>query len=102
MGYQYGHAYLWLTRGGPDRSDNDFISERGKIWARIKDVAEANDCVPHMLHALNAVRETELGIFYALHHRYRTFLISRINRRKYGNVESRTKSRSSDHEGRTN
>ena len=27
---------------------NDFISEGGKIWDRIKDVAEANQCVPHM------------------------------------------------------
>ena len=29
---------------------NDFISEGGKIWDRIRGVAEANDCVPHMLH----------------------------------------------------
>ena len=28
---------------------NDFISEGGKIWPRIKAVAEANDCVPNML-----------------------------------------------------
>ena len=27
---------------------NDFISEGGKIWDRLKTVAEANDCVPHM------------------------------------------------------
>ena len=81
---------------------NDFISEGGKIWPRIKDVAETKDRVPHILHLLNAVRKTELGIFFALHHRYRSFLISRINRRSYGNVESRTKTRSSDHEGRTN
>jgi len=27
---------------------NDFISEGGKIWPRIKHVAEANNCVPHM------------------------------------------------------
>ena len=26
---------------------NDFISQGGKIWDRIKKVAEANDCVPH-------------------------------------------------------
>ena len=36
---------------------NDFISEGGKIWNRIRGVAEANDCVPHMLHVLNAARE---------------------------------------------
>jgi ureidoacrylate peracid hydrolase len=28
---------------------NDFISEGGKIWNRIRAVAEANDCVPHMV-----------------------------------------------------
>ena len=26
---------------------NDFISEGGKAWGRIRTVAEANDCVPH-------------------------------------------------------
>jgi ureidoacrylate peracid hydrolase len=28
---------------------NDFISAGGKIWDRIRAVAEANDCVAHML-----------------------------------------------------
>src|SRR6478609_2742482 len=28
---------------------NDFISEGGKIWDRLKAVAEANQCVPNML-----------------------------------------------------
>src|SRR5262249_17836895 len=27
---------------------NDFISEGGKLWDRLKAVAEANNCVPHM------------------------------------------------------
>ena len=35
---------------------NDFISEGGKIWPRIKAVAEANNCVPHMLQILNTAR----------------------------------------------
>src|SRR5262249_8511834 len=35
---------------------NDFISEGGKLWDRIRGVAEANDCVPHMLQVLNAAR----------------------------------------------
>src|SRR5262249_25122242 len=35
---------------------NDFISEGGKVWDRLKDVAEANNCVPHMLQVLNAAR----------------------------------------------
>ena len=50
---------------------NDFISEGGKIWGRIKSVAEANNCVPNMLQVLNAAREAKLRIFYAPHRRYR-------------------------------
>jgi hypothetical protein len=50
---------------------NDFISVGGKIWNRIRAVAEANDCIPHMLQILNAARESGLHVFYALHHRYR-------------------------------
>src|SRR6516165_8888840 len=50
---------------------NDFISEGGKVWDRLKAVAEANDCVPHMLQVLTAARNAGLRIFYALHHRYR-------------------------------
>jgi ureidoacrylate peracid hydrolase len=51
---------------------NDFISDGGKLWDRLKTVAEANNCVPHMLQILNAARKAELRVFYALHHRYRT------------------------------
>ena len=50
---------------------NDFISEGGKIWNRLKTVAEANNCIPHMVQALNAARKAYLRVFYALHHRYR-------------------------------
>jgi nicotinamidase-related amidase len=50
---------------------NDFISEGGKLWDRLKGVAEANNCVPHMLQVLNAARKAGLRVFYALHHRYR-------------------------------
>lgn len=50
---------------------NDFISEGGKIWNRIKGVAEANNCVPNMLQVLTAARNAELRTFYAMHHRYR-------------------------------
>jgi nicotinamidase-related amidase len=50
---------------------NDFISEGGKVWDRLKTVAEANDCIPHMLQVLNAARKAELRVFYALHRRYR-------------------------------
>jgi ureidoacrylate peracid hydrolase len=50
---------------------NDFISEGGKVWDRLKTVAEANHCVPNMLQVLNAARQAQLRVFYALHHRYR-------------------------------
>jgi len=50
---------------------NDFISEGGKIWDRIKDVAEANQCVPHMALTMEAARSAGIRICYALHHRYR-------------------------------
>lgn len=50
---------------------NDFISEGGKIWPRIKAVAEANGCVPNMLRVLDAARQAKVRVFYAMHHRYR-------------------------------
>lgn len=50
---------------------NDFISEGGKVWDRVKAVAEANQCVPHMMQILDSARRANLRIFYALHHRYR-------------------------------
>jgi ureidoacrylate peracid hydrolase len=50
---------------------NDFISEGGKVWDRIKAVAEANQCVPNMLKILLAARKAGLHVFYALHRRYR-------------------------------
>ena len=51
---------------------NDFISEGGKVWPRIKAVAEANNCVPHMIEVLNAARKAKLRVFYAMHRRYRS------------------------------
>jgi nicotinamidase-related amidase len=50
---------------------NDFISEGGKIWPRIKSVAEANNCIPNMVQILNSAREAKVQVFYAMHHRYR-------------------------------
>jgi ureidoacrylate peracid hydrolase len=50
---------------------NDFISEGGKVWDRLKDVAEANLCIPHMSQVLDAARGSGIRVFYALHHRYR-------------------------------
>ena len=50
---------------------NDFISEGGKVWDRLKGVAEGNQCVPHMRQVLDAAREADIRVFCALHHRYR-------------------------------
>ena len=50
---------------------NDFISEGGKLWGRVRAVAEANNCVPHMLQTLDAARKAKLRIFYVMHRRYR-------------------------------
>ena len=49
---------------------NDFISDGGKVWDRLKGVAEANKCVPNMRQVLNAARRAELRVLYALHRRY--------------------------------
>ena len=49
---------------------NDFISEGGKVWNRLKAVAEANSCVPHMAQVLGSARKAQLRVFYALHRRY--------------------------------
>jgi ureidoacrylate peracid hydrolase len=50
---------------------NDFISEGGKVWDRLRGVAEANECIPHMVQVLDAARRVGLRVSYALHHRYR-------------------------------
>jgi ureidoacrylate peracid hydrolase len=50
---------------------NDFISEGGLVWDRLKGVAEADHCIPHMQEILTASRQAGLRVCYALHHRYR-------------------------------
>ena len=50
---------------------NDFISDGGKVWPRIRAIAEANQCIQHMLDVLQAARRGGLRVFYALHRRYR-------------------------------
>src|SRR6201991_3441550 len=50
---------------------NDFISEGGKLWNRVKEVAESNSCVPNMLKVLHAGRQAKFRVFFSPHHRYR-------------------------------
>jgi nicotinamidase-related amidase len=50
---------------------NDFISDSGQVWPRVREVVEANGCVPHMIQALTAARSAGLRIFFVPHHRWR-------------------------------
>jgi nicotinamidase-related amidase len=50
---------------------NDFLSEGGKLWPRVKAVAEANNCVANMLEVMRVARNAKLQVFFAMHHRYR-------------------------------
>lgn len=50
---------------------NDFISQGGKVYDRLRAVMEANDCIAHMKQVLDAARQGEIRVFYALHRRYR-------------------------------
>jgi len=43
---------------------NDFISEGGKVWDRLKGVAEANKCIPHMMQVLDASRKADIMPVY--------------------------------------
>ncbi|OBK20637.1 isochorismatase [Mycobacterium asiaticum] len=50
---------------------NDFISPGGKVWDRLKGVIETNDCVTNMKRVLDAARNVDIRVCYALHRRYR-------------------------------
>ncbi len=51
---------------------NDFISDGGKLWPRVREVVEANGCIPHMIQILKAARTAGVRIFFSPHHRWRT------------------------------
>jgi nicotinamidase-related amidase len=51
---------------------NDFISEGGKLWPRVREVVEANGCIPHMIQILKAARSAAVRIFFSPHHRWRS------------------------------
>ena len=50
---------------------NDFISDGGKLWTRVREVVEGNGCVPHMIEILQAARSAGVRIFFSPHHRWR-------------------------------
>src|SRR5262249_664666 len=65
-GLRQGHH-----RAAGGRSLQRLHFRRWQDRPRIKAVAEANNCVAHMLEVLNAARLAKLHVFYAMHHRYR-------------------------------
>jgi len=50
---------------------NDFISDGGQVWPRVREVVEATGCVAHMIQTLIAARSAGLRIFFVPHHRWR-------------------------------
>jgi ureidoacrylate peracid hydrolase len=50
---------------------NDFISDGGKLWSRVRDVVEGNQCIPHMIQILQAARSAGVRVFFAPHRRWR-------------------------------
>jgi nicotinamidase-related amidase len=68
----------------------DFISDGGKLWDRLKAVAEANNCVPHMLQILSAARnraaqQRSARLAYVLESE-RTQLLTEIDNRIESNL----------------
>lgn len=50
---------------------NDFVSEGGKFWNGLREVAEKVNCVPNMMRVLDGARRAGLQVFYVPHHRWR-------------------------------
>jgi nicotinamidase-related amidase len=50
---------------------NDFLAEDGKIWPRLKEVAESVGLHEHLRELLTAVRAARIGVFIAPHRRWR-------------------------------
>jgi nicotinamidase-related amidase len=50
---------------------NDMLSEDGKVWPRLREVAEAVGLHQHLRQLLAAVRAAGIGVFVAPHRRWR-------------------------------
>jgi nicotinamidase-related amidase len=50
---------------------NDFISEGGKLWDRVKDVATAVDLISHLRQVVSAARTAGIQIFFVPHRRWK-------------------------------
>ncbi|MEZ2442297.1 cysteine hydrolase family protein [Chitinophaga sp. RCC_12] len=49
---------------------NDFLSEGGKIWPRVKEVAEANHLLDNLRTIVSAVRQAGVQVFIVPHKRW--------------------------------
>jgi nicotinamidase-related amidase len=49
---------------------NDFLSEGGKLWPRVKAVAEQVGLISNLKAILRAARETSIQVFIVPHHRW--------------------------------
>jgi nicotinamidase-related amidase len=49
---------------------NDFLSEEGKIWPMVKEVAEEVNLLDHLRAIVAVARENEVQIFIVPHHRW--------------------------------
>ena len=50
---------------------NDFLSEGGKVWPRVKEVAETVGTMKHLRELLAAVRQAGIAVFIGPHRRWR-------------------------------
>jgi nicotinamidase-related amidase len=50
---------------------NDFISDGGKLWPRVREVVEGNGCVQNMIGILHTARGAGVRTFFLPHHRWR-------------------------------
>jgi nicotinamidase-related amidase len=48
---------------------NDFLSEGGKLWPLIKEVAQEVDLLDNLHNIVRTARESNISIFHVLHHR---------------------------------
>jgi Isochorismatase family len=48
---------------------NDFLSERGKLWPWVKDVAQEVNLLDNLRNIVRTARESNIAIFHVPHHR---------------------------------
>jgi nicotinamidase-related amidase len=48
---------------------NDFLSEKGKLWPWVKEIAEEVNLLHNLRNIVRTARESNISIFHVLHHR---------------------------------